>query len=468
MAMISMTCKCGGDFWVRDRLAGQSTQCPTCQETLAIPPMEVIETRMTPARCACGETFWSASWRPGRRTKCPVCGRAVGGPEPTTAATVSVTAHSTRSTEALPVPPKPKAPEPPIATSPTGPVEALRDRLGPRGPVLIGSLAAAAALGVFGLMLWGGGQSSQPPEGNPTPPVVAENTDNGTDLSSLIKPPENPPTTPPDGSTQPPEITTKATAVDSDVLESFRTARLRLIVPAYFYPGGPGLEHWDRLIASADRAPIVAVVNPSSGPGDELNADYAAVLRRADRAGLLKVGYVNTEYAKRPLTQVKDDVDRWLRFYPEIDGIFLDAQASSEMHLGYYTDVCAYVRSKIDSALIIANAGTSCDPAYVTGATADIIVMFENFQGFDAFRIPNALAGFEPLRFAAMPYAITGAPEMRDRIQEAVLRGIGNLYITDAGQSDDPETAGNPWGRLPTYWDEEIASVGRVNQRLTP
>src|SRR5206468_1465902 len=42
-------------------------------------------------------------------------------------------------------------------------------------------------------------------------------------------------------------------------------SRLRLLVPAYFYPEGKGLEQWDRLIESPAAAATVAIVNPDSG-----------------------------------------------------------------------------------------------------------------------------------------------------------------------------------------------------------
>lgn len=455
--MISMTCSCGGDFWVRDRLAGKSTQCPTCGTTLAIPPMSSIESRLTPARCHCGEVFWSASWRPGRRTKCPVCGRAVGGPETTSSGTVSLTAQSNGSAEAVPVVSKSSGS---AETLPAGaPWNRLRDRLPTGGPALVGTLIVVATLAVFGVMIWSG-MATDPGEGDQ---IAATGDDPGE-----IKPPPPPPTTPgePARDELPPAAPVPAPL--ASLPEAFRTARMRLLIPAYFYPGGPDMEHWNRLIDAADRAPIAVIVNPSSGPGGEPNADYAAVLRRADAAGLLTIGYVNTDYAKRPVSQAKDDIDRWVRFYPEIDGVFLDAQASSEAHLDYYVDLCAYVRSKVGAALVVSNAGTSCDPTYFRRPTADVIVLFENFQGFDGFHLPQTLAGEPPLRFAAMPYAIAGATEMRNRINEAIVKGIGCIYLTDAGQTSDSATASNPWGRLPTYWDEEVDAVGRVNQRLAP
>lgn len=462
VAMISMTCSCGGDFWVRDRLAGQTTQCPTCGTTLAIPPMSSIEARLTPARCACGEVFWSASWRPGRRTKCPVCGRAVGGPAPTTSATVSSTTPPTSSGETLPLAPKP----PVSAVIPPASTATPRDPLRSGWPALVGTLVGLAVVLVFGMMIWSGVTT---PEPNPSDDVPSTGITRGDSLPGAAGTTTS--TTAPDTTPASASQVTPPTAVApplTNLPEAFRTARLRLLIPAYFYPAGPGMEHWNRLMAAAGRVPIGAIVNPSSGPGDEPNPEYAALLTRTDRAGLLTVGYVNTNYAERPISQVKDDIDRWVRFYPEIDGIFLDAQASSEAHVDYYIDLCAYVRSKINPALVVSNAGTRCDPAYFLRPTADVIILFENSQGFDAFRLPSSLAGYDPLRFAAMPYAIPSASEMRERIQQSVLKGIGTLYLTDAGQADAPQSAANPWERLPTYWDDEVEAISNVNQGRSP
>ncbi len=50
-----------------------------------------------------------------------------------------------------------------------------------------------------------------------------------------------------------------------------RPPKLSLWVPAYYYPNGPGLREWDRLIAAARLVPIVAIANPASGPGDHVD-----------------------------------------------------------------------------------------------------------------------------------------------------------------------------------------------------
>ena len=62
--------------------------------------------------------------------------------------------------------------------------------------------------------------------------------------------------------------------------------KLSLWVPAYYYPNGLGLREWDRLIAAAKLVPVVAIVNPASGPGDHVDPYIAKVITR--RSGNVK------------------------------------------------------------------------------------------------------------------------------------------------------------------------------------
>ena len=83
------------------------------------------------------------------------------------------------------------------------------------------------------------------------------------------------------------------------------TPRLQLLVPAYFYPAGPGLKAWQHLIEAASKIKIVAIANPNSGPGDQRNGDYYLVLQAASDKGIRVVGYVSTDYGNRRLPEVR-------------------------------------------------------------------------------------------------------------------------------------------------------------------
>src|SRR5207248_2165984 len=50
--------------------------------------------------------------------------------------------------------------------------------------------------------------------------------------------------------------------------------RLRLLVPAYFYPGGEGLAEWERLLNAPDPAAVVIIANTASGPGKVADPNF--------------------------------------------------------------------------------------------------------------------------------------------------------------------------------------------------
>jgi hypothetical protein len=233
---------------------------------------------------------------------------------------------------------------------------------------------------------------------------------------------------------------------------------LRVLVPAYFYPGGPGREEWDRLIAAADRVSVVAIANPATGPGQQLDPNYRDVIDRAVGAGVKVLGYVNTDYGRLSREAVEADVGRWVQLYPKIQGIFFDLQPSSAEHLDLYLALRKVVRDRIPRGLVVNNPGTVCGEEYVSRGAADMVCLFENREGFERFQSPAWVSRYSPTRFAALAYQVAEPERMRQYLQRSVRNGLGNVYVTDAGGE-------NPWNRLPTYWQAELAAIRELSPR---
>jgi hypothetical protein len=232
--------------------------------------------------------------------------------------------------------------------------------------------------------------------------------------------------------------------------------RVRLLVPAYFYPEGDGLKAWERLIAAADKVPIVAIVNPASGPGRTVDENYVEVFRKARGSKVTLIGYVHLNYAKRPIADVKSEVDRWLAFYPDIQGIFFDEQPSGAEQAPYALECFGYARKKIPKGKIVSNPGTTCAEKYVSGETGATVCLFEHHEGFGAYRPPKWADRYEPERFAILLYQQKGGESMRRLLREAIRKRAGYVYVTD-------DVLPNPWDRLPAYWEEEVAAVAEEN-----
>ena len=108
---------------------------------------------------------------------------------------------------------------------------------------------------------------------------------------------------------------------------------------------------WQRLIDAASKVEIVAIANPNSGPGSERNLEYAAVFTEASEQGVTLVGYVSTDYGKRPQAEITKDVDSWIRFYPQIRGFFFDQQPRESHGAAHFAELRDYVKRKISKIL---------------------------------------------------------------------------------------------------------------------
>lgn len=313
-----------------------------------------------------------------------------------------------------------------------------------RPKFLMGLVGGAAAMGILGLaaLVWfprGDGRVAVPP-----PPTTGKADAGGPALEAsnsgggvvAVKP-------------APPGVIPLPTP----------TAKLQFLVPAYYYPAGKGLEYWKRLMEDSDRVPIVAIANPNSGPSDLEDPGYRRVIdAAASKKGMKVIGYVNTGYATRPEGDVRSDMDRWVALYPSIQGFFFDQQSPSAQHVKYYSGLNDYARFKLKgkAGLVVVNPGTTCDPVYFTKSVADIICIFASFDGFDQITPPIPAKESESSQTAAFIYQIPDAKAMRQVIEEARYKGISYLYISDT------KKGGNPWGRLPEYWDDEVEAVSQA------
>jgi hypothetical protein len=236
-----------------------------------------------------------------------------------------------------------------------------------------------------------------------------------------------------------------------------QAVRMRLWVPAYYYPFGPGLREWNRLIAAAKSVPIVAIVNPASGPGDHVDTNFAAVIPRARKAGVTLVGYIGTQYTRKPLEQVKREVDTFLHFYPDIQGFHFDEQSSDARGVDYYAELYRYVRERVKGALVVTNPGTSCEPGYAARPASDVICLFEGERGFDEFRPPAWATRFPGSRFCIQAHNVGTEAQMKRSLRRAAELKVGYVFITD-------DVGPNPYDRLPSYWDAEVKAVRQLNQ----
>lgn len=248
----------------------------------------------------------------------------------------------------------------------------------------------------------------------------------------------------------------------------------QLLVPAYFYPSfDPAQSFWDELTASAATGvPITVIMNPDNGPGAAFNSDYASAVDAFRAAGGRVLGYAYTCYGRdlcvsglpptRSTADVLADAQRYADWYT-VDGIFLDEVSNRLEDLGFYTDLANAMRSLYPGWQIVGNPGAAVPAAYLD--VTDTLVTFERGTGsYDGWSPEPWMTGSEPARQAHLHYNVSGEGQMRDLLSQARSRGAGYVYITDDEYVPGDPTRSNPWDRLPSYWQAEVAAVSTVDE----
>ncbi len=237
------------------------------------------------------------------------------------------------------------------------------------------------------------------------------------------------------------------------------------LVPAYFSPelgpDGRTVGLWAEM-CEAMKTPSIAIMNPSSGPGEGVQAAYVEALRYCHDSGNEVVGYVDTAYGRRSLDAVKADIRNYYRWYV-IDGIFLDqmsiepdepASDGRDMR-SYYRELYAFIKEFASPGKVVGNPGDAfSDDWQLSEPVADILVVFEGYaEVYAGWSPPEWVYRYPSARFSHLVH--TAPPERRhDLCVLSQQRNGGRIFITDevmAGLEDAPLSE-NPWDHLPSYW----------------
>jgi hypothetical protein len=194
-----------------------------------------------------------------------------------------------------------------------------------------------------------------------------------------------------------------------------------IIVPAYF----DDASLWDKLINSSNNNMII-IANPNNGPGDKIDDFYLNNLNNLQNKK--PIGYIYTKWGDRNISEVENDIDKWIKFYP-IKGFFVDESATNEGNLSYYTTLYNYIKSK-GNYYIVLNPGTMPNEKYFE--IADNIVIFE-----DDIKNLNIKC--------SQKSSIIAYNASQQQMQEVLQNyNCDYFYITD-----------KMYDELPSYFDEE-------------
>jgi hypothetical protein len=218
------------------------------------------------------------------------------------------------------------------------------------------------------------------------------------------------------------------------------------IVPLYTYPTHSS---WNTLREAKQAHPavsIIAVANVSSGPGAAKDPAYATGIRMLASAGVTVVGYTHTSYGGRTSALVKAEMEAWKTWYPEVQGIFFDQQASQPGHESYYKDLSSHAAS-LGMHLTVGNPGTDVAESYV--GTVDTMLIYDDVGLPSLASLQGWHLAHESARFGIIPYAV---PALDLGFVAQARSFVGYIYVTD----DTPE---NPWDSLPSYFAGLVAGL---------
>ncbi|MBI3897155.1 MAG: hypothetical protein HY308_02535 [Gammaproteobacteria bacterium] len=261
-------------------------------------------------------------------------------------------------------------------------------------------------------------------------------------------------------------------------------------VPAYVWPNDPFIADLKDPVKTPI-PPAVVILNIENGDGNValMDADADALRARTlpDGEHVRVIGYVWSNYAMRPIADVKSSIDHWLgarNGSVHVDGIFVDQVTSacgpsvgSNQYRDYYRQIREYVWTKLpNNDLVVNNPGNAITDCYLEARhdTADIFVTFEGSKT-SYLQAPSAANGwvgwtggnvivkgqyqigtkYPSSRFWHLVYD-TGAGDYQQIIDLAFDRWAGTVETTD-------DVMPNPWDVKPSYLTQAIrysTSVG--------
>ena len=224
-------------------------------------------------------------------------------------------------------------------------------------------------------------------------------------------------------------------------------SRLGILIPLFTNYSETG--DWEEVIKAKiahPNIPMIAIVNPSSGSGLEINPEILKGVRKMQSVGIKVIGYVPTGYSWRSRDDVVAEIENYNKWYGT-DGIFFDEVAHWYGREGYYIDLVGYVKSHKSASIAVGNPGI--DEAMSTYTDIfDILVIYESQNLPNSSKLDSWYSKGRK-KLASLSF---GVKSIDENDLEDISNSIGWVFIT---QNNLP----NPWSGMPSYFEEFVEMV---------
>lgn len=182
---------------------------------------------------------------------------------------------------------------------------------------------------------------------------------------------------------------------------------------------------------------------PGGGPGSPEYADYTWAVDVIDAApGLKPVAYIATTWGAKPLADIQIEIDKYLAWYPQTVGFFLDEADTSLAKLPYYQSIVNMIDASMGGGnrRVIINFGTYplTDDHFKMTPTNNSFISFVTFEGlyldYLALVPPAWAANYDPKMHVHMVYK-TAFANYQAVMALAQARNVKNIYVTSDWQS---------------------------------
>jgi len=225
---------------------------------------------------------------------------------------------------------------------------------------------------------------------------------------------------------------------------AFATSSTGVIVPLYSNPGSL----WNQVIQAKNAhpsVPIIAVINPSDGPGPSIDSSYVTGIQQLQSAGIIVLGYVATGYGSHNISSLESQINSYANWY-HVNGIMFDEMANTPGFETFYSNLSSYTKSH-GMTLTVGNPGTDTLPSYV--GTVDNMCIYEN-PGLPSISVLGGWhTNYQKSNWSMIAFGV-GLPSQS--YITSVANNVSYVYITN-------DNLPNPYDTIPSYIGNEVAML---------